>query len=227
MKLILFDLDGTLVDSRAQLLQSFAEAFAATGLPQLADEKVLSVVGLSLPLACEKLVGRGEAAERLMHYYRMNYARSRTQSGNAEPPLYSGIPEIIATLSGREGAILGLATGKSRRGVDHSIEAYGWDGLFATIQTADDAPSKPHPAMILQAMAETGAEPSRTAMIGDTTYDIEMAVAAGVTAFGVAWGNHSVEALWQAGASEVLTTREGLGLTIDAFCHDIRGGRTG
>ena len=101
---------------------------------------------------------------------------------------------------------LGIATGKSQRGVRILLEREGWAGLFATIQTADDAPSKPHPAMVRQAMAAVGAKPSDTVMVGDSTFDMAMARAAGATAIGVSWGYHRVEALRETGAEAIVSS---------------------
>ena len=110
-----------------------------------------------------------------------------------------------------EDVLVGAVTGKSRRGVDHLIAANGWEGWFSTTQTADDAPSKPDPAMLVQAMAETGIGPSSTVMVGDTSYDMAMAVAAGAAAIGVAWGYHPAGALFGAGAVTVVETAAALG----------------
>ncbi len=218
MNLILFDVDGTLIDSRARMLKIFSEAFDEIGLPQMEDEKVLSIVGLSLAVACDVLVGPGENSERLADYYRNHYVRASAQDAHAEPPLYSGIGEIVSELSKRDDVTLGIATGSSRRGLDHLIAHYKWGNVFATTQTADDAPSKPNPAMILQAMEETGIGPDRTVMVGDTSFDIEMAVSAGVASIGVTWGNHKAEVLRDCGASQILSTREELARALDAFC---------
>jgi phosphoglycolate phosphatase len=106
--------------------------------------------------------------------------------------------------------VLGIATGKSRRGVDRLIEREGWQERFVTVRTADEHPSKPHPAMILRAMAEAGVGPGRTVMVGDTTYDMEMALAAGVGALGVAWGYHPADDLRTVGAHRVIGACDGL-----------------
>ena len=218
MNLIIFDVDGTLLDSRAQMLRIFSEAFDTLGLPQLEDEKVLSIVGLSLQLACDTLVGPGEASKQLADYYRKSHLASQAQGNHTEPPLYSGIGELVSALSQRDDVTLGIATGSSRRGLDHLIAYRGWGDVFATTQTADDAPSKPHPAMILQAMEETGIGPERTVMVGDTSYDIEMAVSAGVASIGVTWGNHKADILRKSGASQILSTREELASALNDFC---------
>ena len=131
-------------------------------------------------------------------------------------PLYAGIAEVVAELAARDDVVLGIATGKSRRGVARILEREGWHGRFLTIQTADDHPSKPHPSMILRAMQETDANPASTLMVGDTTYDIEMARRAGVGAIGVGWGYHEPQRLVQAGAHGVVAASGALLAAIDA-----------
>ena len=111
---------------------------------------------------------------------------------------------MIARLAASDRFLLGIATGKSRKGADFIVERHGWQGLFDTVQSADDAPSKPHPGMIMRAMAETGAAAERTAMVGDSSFDIEMAVAAGVVPVAVSWGFQPVERLVSLGARHVL-----------------------
>jgi phosphoglycolate phosphatase len=111
--------------------------------------------------------------------------------------------------------VLGIATGKARRGIDRLFEREGWAHRFLTVQTADQHPSKPHPAMIRAAMAETGVGPERTVMVGDTTFDVEMALAAGVGALGVAWGYHHPEELRAAGAHGVIESCERMIADID------------
>jgi phosphoglycolate phosphatase len=121
-----------------------------------------------------------------------------------EEPLYPGVADAVAALATRSDRMLGVATGKSRRGVARLFDREGWHRHFATIQTADDHPSKPDPSMILKAMAETGAEPRHTVMIGDTSYDMQMARNAGVGAIGVGWGYHDAARLASAGAQSIV-----------------------
>jgi phosphoglycolate phosphatase len=124
--------------------------------------------------------------------------------------LFPGAADLLRRLATRPDTVLGIATGKSRRGVAYLIERHGWDRLFATIQTADDAPSKPDPAMLVQALAETGIAADRAVMIGDTSFDMEMAGAIGMRAVGVAWGYHPVAALTEAGAEAIIDSFEDL-----------------
>ena len=115
--------------------------------------------------------------------------------------------------------LLGIATGKSRRGVDHLIVAHGFEGWFATIQTSDHHPSKPHPSMLLSALAETGLVAERAVMVGDTEFDMAMGKAAGFATIGVAWGYHPRARLAAAGADRVIEDFA----ELDAALTAIRG----
>lgn len=215
MTLILFDVDGTLVDSQNLIVAAQREAFIALGLEPPSRERSLSIVGLSLVEAFTTLAGARAPIAELAQAYRDAVHRMREEPEDCEP-LYDGAGRLVADLAGRDGITLGIATGKPRRGVDHLLRRKGWHGVFATIQTADDAPSKPDPTMLRQAMGEVDARPSGTVMIGDTSFDMAMARAAGVRAIGVSWGYHQVAALREAGA-EVIVDRvdrlpEALGL---------------
>jgi len=136
--------------------------------------------------------------------------------GEAASPLYPSAREALDRLAAQPATLLGVATGKARRGLDHALASHGLTRLFQTLQTADLHPSKPHPAMLQAALAETGVEPARAAMIGDSTYDMQMARAAGLFAVGVAWGYHDADALRAAGAETILETFEALDAALDA-----------
>ena len=209
VKLVVFDVDGTLVDSQHLIVEAQARAFAEHGLNAPQRKEALSVVGLSLPEAFKRLVGEAGPIAGLSESYRRAFQALRLDP-DYEEPLFPGMADLIAQLHAREDVQLGIATGKSRRGVDHILAKYGWEGWFATTQTADDAPSKPDPAMLLQAMDEAGAKPAMTVMVGDTTFDMMMARNAGAAAVGVAWGYHPPGALFGAGAVTVVETAAAL-----------------
>lgn len=207
MDLILFDLDGTLINSEAILLAAQVETFNRHGLAHPGREAGLGVVGLTLDIALMRLGGLPAPDAALTATYKEVFGAMRLSAhadSAMDEPLYPGVAETLAALAARPGLKLGIATGKSRRGAEYIVERHGWERLFATIQTADDAPSKPHPGMIQRAMQETGAQPARTAMVGDSSFDIEMAVAAGVVPVAVSWGFQPVETLVALGARHVL-----------------------
>lgn len=218
MKLILFDVDGTLVDSQNLIVEAQGLAFAALGLPAPSREKALSIVGLSLVEAFDVLTQGQGPAEKLAEAYKQAWTVLRAKPGYFDP-LYPGAEKLLRKLAPAEDCLIGLATGKSRRGVQSLIERCGWDNFFATIQTADDAPSKPSPAMLLQACAETGVAPRDCVMIGDTVFDMEMARAAGAQKIGVAWGYHAPAALTRSGAEKIAPDFATLTLWLDEFRH--------
>jgi phosphoglycolate phosphatase len=219
MKLILFDCDGTIVDSQHVIVAAMEGAFASAGLVPPARADILGVVGLSLVPAVAQLLPRGTSerlAVELAEAYKTGFQTLRRDPSNHEP-LYPGAREVIHAFAARDDVVLGVATGKSRRGVDVLFERERLAGLFQTIQTADDHPSKPDPSMIVKALAETGTTAADAVMIGDTTYDILMARAAGVRPIGVAWGYHEVEALHAAGATAIARHYEDLPLLVDGI----------
>jgi phosphoglycolate phosphatase len=210
VKLIVFDVDGTLVDSQHLIVAAQGMAFAEHGMTAPGRTEALSVVGLSLPQAFRRLVGEDGPVESLSESYKRAFQTLRLDP-SYEEPLFPGMGDLLARLHARDDVRLGIATGKSRRGVNHLIEVQGWEGWFTTTQTADDAPSKPDPAMLRQAMAEAGLDPGATVMVGDTSYDMAMAVAAGTAAVGVGWGYHVPGALYAAGAITVVDDAAALG----------------
>ena len=203
-RLIVFDCDGTLVDSQHNIVAAMRRAFAMNDLPEPEAHAVRRTVGLSLDYAMGALwpAANFELRRCLVEDYRRASQELRAE-GAPESPLYDGAAEAIAGLDAA-GYKLGVATGKSKRGLRAMLEHFGLDGYFVTLQTADDAPSKPHPAMVEQAMAEAGVTPGETVVVGDTSFDMEMAVRAGVRAIGVAWGYHEAEELHRAGALTVI-----------------------
>ncbi|MGF0538328.1 HAD-IA family hydrolase [Agrobacterium sp. ES01] len=206
MKLVLFDCDGTLVDSAALIHEVMRRTFIQYGhqAPSLDDTK--SIIGLTLDIAIARLLGRphadGECVEMMAHYKSI-YADVRSESG-AIDRLFDGIRDVIAELAERDDVIIGAVTGKSRRGLDLILDTHDWRRHFFVSRTADDCPSKPHPAMVSECCDEAGISPADTIVIGDAIYDMQMAKAADATAIGVSWGYASTNALWQAGADAVI-----------------------
>jgi phosphoglycolate phosphatase len=204
IKLAVFDCDGTLVDSQANICQSMEEAFRIADLPAPPRAAIRRIVGLSLVEAIATLLPQADDAQhrRMAADYKDAFFRLRTSGAMAEEPLFEGIAAVLQTLSD-DGWQLGVATGKSDRGLAHILAHHGLGHHFVTLQTADRHPSKPDPSMLLAAMAEAGAAPHMTAMIGDTSFDMAMAKAAGARAVGVAWGYHEVHDLVNGGADVV------------------------
>jgi len=203
LRLAIFDCDGTLVDSQADICAAMDLAFAAAGLTAPDRSATRRIVGLSLHEAMRRLHPEGddERHGELAELYK-NAFRARREAGLVGEPLYDGIAALIEELVG-DGWLLGVATGKSDRGLAHCLDTHGLAGHFITLQTADRHPSKPHPSMIEACLDATGAQRAHTAMIGDTAYDMVMAVNAGVRAIGVDWGYHHPRELVEAGADAV------------------------
>ena len=205
-KLALFDCDGTMVDSQANICTSMVQAFEAHGLVPPDHHLVRRIVGLSLMEAVAQLLPEGDETivAAVTQSYKDGFFALR-QAGGVHEPLYDGLLDILEELEA-SGWVLGVATGKSDRGLLHVLETHGLSDRFVTLQTADRHPSKPHPAMVELAILEAGAAPETTAMIGDTSFDMEMAVNARVRAVGVDWGYHDEHELVAAGAEVVAAT---------------------
>lgn len=218
LKLAIFDVDGTLIDSQAIILAAMAEAHAETAVPLPPRDQVLSIVGLSLHRAFATMHPEIDeaAVDALATAYKAAFSRIRAEGrAEAATPFFPGAMAALERLD-REGWLLGIATGKARRGLRHLFDTHGIEPLFIATQTADDAPSKPHPGMVLNLLAATGVEATRAVMIGDTAWDIEMGRAARTPAVGVAWGYHPVEALHRAGAASVIEHFDHLDAALDA-----------
>lgn len=200
--LILFDLDGTLIESRHLILTVMERTAESHGLTFPGREAGLGVVGKSLDLALQELYGLDAFDPAISETYKRLFGELREEP-DYEERMFPDVPDMLTGLSRRARTTLGIATGKTRAGVNYVAGKHGWEGLFRTIQTADVAPSKPDPGMILQAMAEAGGRPSRTVMIGDSVHDMRMAKAAGVRAIAVDWGFQPASMLVAAGADLV------------------------
>ena len=201
LRLVIFDVDGTLVDSQGDIVAAMTEAFASVDMSLPAREVLLSIVGLSLDVAMPVLApdASNDVHAKMVQAYKDSYMQLRAQTGVAQSsPLYPGAIDALKALHEVPEILLGIATGKSRRGLDKLIEGHGLEGLFVTQQVADFHPSKPHPSMILQAMTDAGVTADNTVMIGDTSFDMDMALAAGVRGIGVNWGYHGREKLGNA-----------------------------
>lgn len=204
-KLVIFDVDGTLVDSQELIAAAMSTAFRAAGLRSPARQRVLGIVGLSLPQAMDALqpgLAPDENTALVRHYKDAFLALRRTTGGEAGAPLYDGAAAAVARLHGA-GFTLGIATGKARAGLAHFLGAHRLGGYFSATRTADDAPSKPHPRMVLDCLGETGIEAADAVIVGDTEFDMAMGRAAGIRRIGVGWGYHDRTRLLRGGAEAI------------------------
>jgi phosphoglycolate phosphatase len=204
-RLAIFDCDGTLVDSGATIHAALAEAFRENGLALPPPEVSRRVIGLSLTEAMAALLPQATADDhlKLAEDYKRAFMALRA-AGRVEEPLFDGVLELLDTLEG-EGWLLAVATGKSDRGLKHCLDSHGIHARFVSLQTADRHPSKPHPSMVLQAIADAAAAPGTTFVVGDTSFDMAMAAAAGTAPIGAAWGYHDSDELIEAGAVAIAT----------------------
>jgi phosphoglycolate phosphatase len=205
-KLAIFDCDGTLVDSGANIHSALSEAFHEHGFEVPPSHVSRKVIGLSLVEAMAALLPEAEQAEHLVlaESYKRHFQRARLE-GRVEEPLFEGIPQLLDRLQ-TDGWLLAVATGKSDRGLSLCLDCHGYAERFISLQTADRHPSKPHPSMVEQAMTEAVAVPETTVVIGDTAFDMGMAMNAGVRGIGAGWGYHDETELLAAGASAVAET---------------------
>lgn len=206
MKLVLFDCDGTLVDSAGLIHETMRRTFAAFGKPEPSFAATKAIIGLTLDIAIARMQGKPHADDEdvaMMAHYKSLFSTVRHDLDFKEP-LYDGIRELIDTIGPRDDLLIGAVTGKSRRGLDLVMSTHGFDQYFVIGRTADDCPSKPHPAMVNECCDALGVSPANTLVIGDAIYDMQMAKAAGATAIGVDWGYGSVDQLVAAGADHIV-----------------------
>jgi len=203
VKLVIFDFDGTLVDSRKLIAESNRIVFGQFGFAVPSEDESFSLVGMSLESVLLKLAGPDAPVEKMMAAYRRVLPLLRADMAYADVP-FDGAAGLLAALSEHGDVLLGLATAHAAHAVAPALERFGWQNYFCTVQTADKAPSKPHPAMVLQALSEAGVEAGDAIMVGDTAFDIEMACAAGVRGVAVSWGYHRPGRLHAAGALRVV-----------------------
>lgn len=216
-KLAIFDCDGTLVDSQANICLAMEHAFDEVGMTPPSRHATRRIVGLSLVEAMRVLLPEAEEDlhREMAERYKTSYLILRN-NGLEHEPLYDGIAALLSKMD-EGGWLLGVATGKSDRGLERCLDHHGLKGLFVTLQTADRHPSKPHPAMVYQALADAGTEAANAVVIGDTVYDIHMGRAAGTRTIGVNWGYHRVEELREAGANAIAESMDELEALLGDF----------
>lgn len=217
MRLIVFDMDGTLVDSAALMVESARAACDLVGVVAPPDAEIRSISGLTLVDGLRRLVPDADDAtlNRLAQGYRDAYSSS--VAAQLREPLFPGTLDAIERLAAHEDTLLAVATGKALRGAQRVLALHEIAHHFTSVQTPDHNPSKPHPGMLQAAMSQVGVRPEMTVMIGDTNHDMEMARAAGVSALGVSWGYHLPDALIAAGAHHVIDDYAALDAAIDTL----------
>jgi phosphoglycolate phosphatase len=217
MKLVIFDIDGTLVDSQHLICGAMHQAYDRHGLPKPPRERVLSLVGLSLPDTFTRLAdGAAHPIDALVEAYRDAFQALRAQPNSMEP-LYPGAEQAILRLARRDDIALGIATGKSMRGIEVVLGHYRLLTHFTTVQCADTAPSKPDPGMVTNALRDTGVSGEDAVLVGDSIYDMQMAKAGGIHAVGVSWGYHPPHDLIAAGADVIVEDFAALDEALDTL----------
>jgi len=216
-RLIVFDVDGTLVDSQQAICAAMSAAFAAQGLAPPDPADVRKQVGLSVEETMARLLPGSERdlQRRLAGSFRQAAVALR-QGPDYSEPLYPGVRDLLTNLS-HPAIFFGIATGKARRGLDYTLAHHGITGLFHTLQTADINPGKPDPAMLLNAMAAVGAGVDETVFVGDTSFDMNMALSARVASVGAAWGYHATQDLRAAGAQRIIDRPEELPAALSSM----------
>lgn len=221
LKLAIWDMDGTIVDSREVISTSMVRAFETVGLIPPSYDETRQIVGLALEEACRRLAPEHTSDDTLAHLveaYRQAFIARRTEEDFKEP-LYDGAVETLERLA-NDDWLIAMATGKSRRGIDAIFSMHPLAQYFDTIHCADDGPGKPHPAMCLEAMKKIGTEPHESLMIGDAVFDMQMGRAAGLHSLGVTWGFGTREELEAAGAHHISEAYDELNLELDRFAAD-------
>ena len=215
LKLVVLDCDGTIVDSQKAIVTVMHEAFGAHGVDKPSRHDIRRIVGLDLEEAISILVNSNdyELVNAITESYR-HAAKAQRDTGDWEDPLYENAKKVIRAFDDA-GWLLGVATGKARVGLDHVLAQHDLMTHFSTLQTSDVAPGKPHPEMLYRAMRDTGVGAENVYMVGDTTFDMDMAANAGTHGIGVSWGYHGTEELREAGARVVVDSFQELFNLLD------------
>ena len=220
LPLIVWDLDGTLIDSRQIIQNAMKTAFETCGLEPPHYDRTRTIVGLSLNEGCRMLAPE-DASDvvigDLVEAYKQAFIKGRTQP-DYEEPLYEGGIDLLETLANMN-CLQAVATGKSRKGIEAVFGMHRLEHYFDTVWCADDGPGKPHPFMVEQAMSQLGVEASQTLMIGDAIHDIHMGRAAGVVTHGVTWGFGARHELEAAGAHHLHDEMETLAASLTEFAR--------
>ena len=196
LRLLVFDWDGTVMDSTANIVACMRQSLLDIGAGEISEEAMRGTIGLGFAETLERLLpgASAEMGERMVERYRHHWFARYREIGIPFP----GLGETLATLA-EDGYLLAVATGKGRPGLDHDLKLTGFNRFFTASRTVSEAPSKPHPQMLLDLMEELGCRPEETLMVGDTTFDLDMARNANVASVGVLTGSHSRDELMASG----------------------------
>ena len=213
LRLVIFDLDGTLIDSVALIVETVTNAFQAVNEPAPDERMIRSISGITARDAMAILAPHAtpQRVEEITASYRSHYLSG---AGLAREPLFAGALAALERLQADPATILAVATGKGHKSAVTLLELHGIVDRFHSIETPTQNRGKPDPQMIETAMTKAGAQPSHTVMIGDTVHDMRMAKAAGVGAIGVVWGYHERADLLQAGADIVIDRFDDLDMAV-------------
>ncbi len=217
LKLAIWDMDGTIVDSREVIQTAMVRTFETLGLEPPKYEATRKTIGLGLKEACQILAPDYADIDRLAMTYKNAFVARRTESEFKEP-LYDGAVETLQRLAD-DGWLIAMATGKSHAGIRAIFDMHPLESFFDTIWCADDGPGKPHPFMCDEAMKALGAEPHQSLIIGDAIHDIRMGLNAGIHTLGVSWGFGEASELAEVGAHEVHHDFSSLNASLDAFAE--------
>ncbi|MAI89095.1 HAD-IA family hydrolase [Ponticaulis sp.] len=221
LRLVVWDLDGTIIDSRKVIQNAMTAAFEEFGLEPPEYDRTRQIVGLGLEDGCRILAPQGTSEKdvaALALAYKNAFVAHRTNNPDFKEPLYEGAVELLESLA-NQNCLMGVATGKSRRGIEAVFGMHDLHQYFDTIWCADDGPGKPHPFMVMEAMKAIGAEADETVMIGDAIHDIHMGRSAGVVTHGVSWGFGEAHELEAAGAHHIHHEMESLSDALHSFVN--------
>lgn len=218
MRLIVFDCDGTLVDSQQTIITATEAAMDEFEFAVPPRRDILYAVGLPVDVALRRHAPEATDDQILsmLDIYRETYQQLVQQDDRGQV-MFDGMREQILALGGMDETLLGIITMKSRRGLNRVVDAYDIRQYFQVLKSADDGPGKPAPDLMLDAISETGVEARQALMVGDTSFDIMMAKAAGAKAIGVGWGYQTIDELLDSGADAIAETDEELRDILSAF----------